>query len=479
MKKIILILLSLLSIISAEAKLKLSTLISDNMVLQQQSEVRIWGESGAGAKVQISVSWSKEKYTSTTDAEGNWLVSIKTPKASYDTHSITISEGRDKVTVKNILIGEVWLASGQSNMEMPLKGFAGCCVQNGTEDAMKAHIESPYVRMFKVKKTQSLHEQKYCEGTWDEPTFTNALEYSATAYYFASALSNALQVPVGIVNSSYGGAHVESWTSSDVCKQYSDIPQDSLGIYNFGSYDFDRPMLMYNAMFAPIKNYTYRGIIWYQGCSNVGHADVYAERLANMVKLWRSDLALGDIPFYQVELAPYIFGSGKDDIGGALLREAQMNATSIIPNSDIISTNDLTLPIEVYNIHPSRKRPVGQRLSYLALNKVYGMADVPTSGPRFDKSKFRIEDNKAIVGFITNQFGICRNWGLEGFEIAGADKKFYPATAEFHWQTNEVYLTSDSVPAPVAVRYCFKDFQIGNMIGGYELPLFPFRTDNW
>lgn len=479
MKKIILILLSLLSIISAEAKLKLSTLISDNMVLQQQSEARIWGEASAGAKVQVSVSWSKEKYISKADANGNWLISVKTPKASYNTHSIIISEGKEKVTVKNILIGEVWLASGQSNMEMPLKGFAGCCVQNGTEDAMKAHIESPYVRMFKVKKTQSLHEQKYCEGTWDEPTFTNALEYSATAYYFASALSNALQVPVGIVNSSYGGAHVESWTSRDVCRQYSDIPQDSLGIYNFGSYDFDRPMLMYNAMFAPIKNYTYRGIIWYQGCSNVGHADVYAERLANMVKLWRSDLSLGDIPFYQVELAPYIFGSGKDDIGGALLREAQMNATNIIPNCDIISTNDLALPIEVYNIHPSRKRPVGQRLSYLALNKVYGMKEVPTSGPRYDKSKFHIEGNKAIVGFITNEFGICRNWGLEGFEIAGADKKFYPATAEFHWQTNEVYLTSDSVPTPVAVRYCFKDFQIGNMIGGYELPLFPFRTDNW
>lgn len=111
--------------------------------------------------MQISVSWSKEKYTSIADAEGNWLISIKTPKASYDTHSITISEGKDKMTVNNILIGEVWLASGQSNMEMLLKGFAGCCVQNGTEDAMKAHIESPYVRMFKVKKTQSLHEQKY------------------------------------------------------------------------------------------------------------------------------------------------------------------------------------------------------------------------------------------------------------------------------------------------------------------------------
>lgn len=477
-RRLFLLLVLILGTTIVEAKLKLASLLTDNMVLQQQSDARLWGEASPGAKITVTTSWNKKAvYTAVADGQGEWKVSVKTPAASYESYSVTISEGKESITLNGILIGEVWLASGQSNMEMPLKGFAGCCVENGVGDAMKAHQESPYVRMFTVKKAQNMHVQKECEGTWNEPTFKNALEFSATAYYFASALSNALQVPVGIVNSSYGGAHVESWASKEVCEKYSDIPLDSAQIYKLG--DWDRPMLMYNAMFAPVKNYTYKGIIWYQGCSNIGHADVYAQRLADMVSLWRKDIGLGELPFYQVELAPYIFGKDENDTLGALLRESQMKATEIIPNCEIVCTNDLALPLEVHNIHPSRKRPVGQRLSYIALNKVYGWNEVPVSGPRYDKSKFRIEGNKAIVGFITNQFGICRNWGLEGFEIAGEDKMFHKANVEFHWQTNEVFLTADEVPAPVAVRYCFKDFQVGNMIGGYELPLFPFRTDNW
>ena len=484
----------LMAAITVEAKITLPRMISDNMVLQQQTDARLWGWATPGATISCSASWMSASVETQADSDGRWDISVKTPAASYDSHTVSLTErngvkggkpkrgasdATDAVTLHNILIGEVWLASGQSNMEMPLKGFAGCCVRDGVRDAMSAASESPYVRMFNVKKAQALYPQKDCDGAWLLPTFKNAMEFSATAYYFATSLSNALGIPVGIVNSSYGGAHVESWTSREVCRQYSDIPQDSIGIYNFGEWEFDRPMLMYNAMFCPVKSYTYKGIIWYQGCSNVGHADIYAERLANMVELWRRELRLGDIPFYQVQLAPYIFGENENAIGGALLREAQYNATNIIRNSDIVCTNDLVLPIERYNIHPSQKRPVGLRLALLALNKTYGMSDIACSGPRYDKSKFRVEGATAVVGFQTNNFGICRNWGLEGFEIAGSDRIFHPAKAEFHWQTNEVFLTADDVPTPVAVRYCFKDFQTGNLIGGNELPLFPFRTDNW
>lgn len=479
MKRILLSICLCVFAVAMNATLRLPALLCDNMVLQQNAEARLWGWAEPNQPVCITNSWNNLKLWRTADANGRWEVSLSTPAASFDAQSITIKCGKEKVQINNVLIGEVWLASGQSNMEMPLKGFSGCCIENGTEDALNACKESPYVRMFTVKKTQTYSLQDDCEGAWMLPTFKNALEFSATAYYFATTLSKALSVPVGIVNSSYGGAHVESWESKELCETYSDIPTDSVGAYNFGNSDYDRPMLMYNAMFWPIKNYTYKGIIWYQGCSNVGHADVYAQRLADMVKDWRQKLGLGEIPFYQVELAPYIFGKDENDIQGALLREAQLNATNIIPNCDIISTNDLVRPIEVYNIHPSQKRKVGARLCYLALNKTYGMGDIACSGPRFKKESFRIEGNKAVVGFITNFFGICRNWGIEGFEIAGQDKLFHPAKAEFRWQTNEVYLTSDEVPAPVAVRYCFKDFQIGNLIGGNELPCFPFRTDNW
>ncbi|MBQ0022550.1 MAG: sialate O-acetylesterase [Prevotellaceae bacterium] len=479
MKKIIIPLLMCCVALAANASLRLSSLLTDNMVLQQQTSARLWGWADAGSTVTVTTSWNKEKVTAKADGHGKWIASVATPAASFDAQSITIQSGKESVQLNDILIGEVWLASGQSNMEMPLKGFSGCCIQNGTEDALRANVESPYVRIYTVKKTQTYTPQETCEGSWKTPTFKNALDFSATAYYFASALSNALGVPVGIVNSSYGGAHVEGWESKELCEKYSDIPTDSVGAYNFGSSDYDRPMLMYNAMFCPIKDYTYKGIIWYQGCSNVGHADVYAQRLADMVKDWREKLGLGDIPFYQVEISPYIYGKDENDVQGALIREAQYNATKLIPNCALVSTNDLVFPIERYNIHPSQKRKVGARLSYLALNKVYGMNEIACEGPRFNKETFRIDGNKAVVSFITNNFGICRNWGLEGFEIAGTDKQFYPAKADFRWQDNSVTLTSDSVPAPVAVRYCFKDFQIGNLIGGNELPCYPFRTDNW
>lgn len=481
MRKLLLLTLTMLVALCTQAKITLPSLITDYMVLQQQTSARLWGEATPDVKISIHTSWGSTAETK-ADKYGKWQISISTPKASQEEQSIEIKEEKksgDIVSIKGILIGEVWLASGQSNMEMPLKGFGGSCIKNGALDAMNANRESPYVRMFNVERKQTFTPQSSCNGAWHKPTFENALEYSATAYYFASTLSNALGVPVGIVNASYGGTRVESWTPAEICRQYPDIPQDSIGVWNFTKWSFERPMVTYNAMFHPISQYTYKGIIWYQGCGNVSTYQTYAIRLANMVQHWRKELNLGDIPFYQVQIAPYIYGENENGIGGAMLREKQYEACELIPNCDIVCTNDLVLPIERHNIHPQEKRSVGLRLCLLALNKTYGMKDIACSGPRFDKNKFRIDGDTAIVGFTTNQYGICRNYGIEGFEIAGEDKIFHCAKADFRWQTNEIYLTTPEVPHPVAVRYCFKDFQIGNLIGGNDLPLFPFRTDNW
>lgn len=487
MKKYFAIVLTLLIItISADAKIKLPSLFTDNMVLQQQSEVSIYGKATPGSLINVQVSWNKDKLTCKTDANGKWEVKTKTPKASYTAHTIVIGDVKEKITLKNVFIGEVWLASGQSNMEMPLEGFPGCCTKNGSHDAMMASVVSPYVRMFNVKKEQNMQKQEYCEGTWNEARFPETMKFSATAYYFASALSNALGIPVGIVNSSYGGAHVESWTSKEICETYSDIPTDSASVYSFGTYDFDRPLLMYNAMFWPVHNYTYKGIIWYQGCSNIGHADVYAERLGKMVEDWRKQIGCGEIPFYQVEIAPYTYGG--EGLQGAQIREAQMEATKVIPRCGIISTNDLVEPHEVYNIHPGNKREVGDRLAFLALNDTYGFNNIICSGPRYKEGSLRLVDatdadgkvtgTAAVVGF-ESPMGIWVKGELQGFEIAGEDKVFHPAKAEFRWQTNEVYLTSDEVAVPVAVRYCYRDWQIGTLKGANDLPCYPFRTDKW
>lgn len=461
---------------SLEAKVKLPSLIGDNMVLQQQAEVRLWGSATPQAEVRVTPSWSGQSAACRADREGNWQLTLSTPEAGYTPYEITFDDG-EKTTLKNVLVGEVWLAAGQSNMQMPLKGFGGCCVQGGIEAAIGAATTAPGVRMFNVPMRQSYTPQEACGGQWmTTRSFTDVMEFSATAFYFASLLSNALQVPVGIVNCSYGGTRVESWLPRDILQGYPDIPTDSAAISRVQP-DYERPMLTYNGMFRAVRRCTVKGIVWYQGCSNVGSYATYADRLATMVKHWRGELALGDLPFYFVEIAPYDYGSG-DRANGARLREAQFKAQSLIPNSGMISTNDLAEPFERYNIHPRRKQPVGSRLAYMALNRTYGKRQVCCEGPQY--KSWTAKGNEAWVAFDHLDMGICRNYDIRGFEVAGEDRVFHPADKVWlHWQTNELVVSSEKVDRPVAVRYCFRDFLPGTLIGGNELPAVPFRTDDW
>lgn len=474
MKRRILSLSLLLCALHAGAKVKLPSLLCDNMMLQQQTEVRLWGEAAPGGEVRITPSWDGASVTCRADRQGHWLATLRTPEAGYTPHEITFDDG-DPLTLKNVLVGEVWLASGQSNMEMPLKGFGGCCVKNGVDEAIAASGE--WVRMFNVPKRQCYEPQTECEGRWmTTEAAEDALEFSATAYYFARSVSRALHIPVGIVNCSYGGATVESWTNSALLETYPDISLKPEEIEKMTPWE--RPLLMYNGMLKPVQHYTIRGIIWYQGCSNVGRHETYAQRLANMVSLWRSEWGLGELPFYFVEIAPYDYDNPAQDEKAAYLREAQFRAQSLIPNSAMISTNDLVEPFERFNIHPREKEKVGNRLSYLALNLTYGMKQIHCFGPQY--KSWTVKGNEAWVSFDHLEMGICRNYDLQGFEVAGEDRVFHPADKVWlHWQTNEMVISSDRVSRPVAVRYCFHDFQPGTMIGVNELPTIPFRTDDW
>jgi hypothetical protein len=359
-------------------------------------------------------------------------------------------------------------------MEMPLKGFAGCCIMNGVDDII-ASAENKGVRMFTVPKHQTYEPQTDCEGSWNLSSIETAPDFSATAYYFATSLSRALRIPVGIISSAYGGATVEGWISRELLENYPDISLNPDSIKRL--HPMHRPMLMYNAMLKPLQNYTIKGFIWYQGESNVGRHETYAERLADMVQLWRKEWGLGELPFYFAEIAPYAYG-GTQQEKAAYLREAQFRAQSQIPNSAMISTNDLVEPYEIYNIHPRNKTKVGQRLSYLALNLTYGLKQIHCFGPQY--KSWTAKGSEAWVSFDHLEMGICRNYDLRGFEVAGEDRVFHPADKVWlHWQTNEVVISSEKVSHPVSVRYCFHDFQIGTMIGGNELPTIPFRTDNW
>ena len=457
------------------AKVKLPSLIGDNMIVQQQTEVKFWGKATPRSIVHVTPSWNGQTFNCHADENGRWSIKLETPAGGYTPYDITFDDG-EPLTIHNVLAGEVWLASGQSNMQMPMKGFPGCPIENGVDDAIAA-ADLKGVRMFNVPMRQSYSPQEECGGHWmTTQNFTDVMEFSATAFYFASNLSRALQMPVGIINCSYGGTKVECWLPREIVKDYPGFKTDSLSLSQMGNIS-DKPTMTYNGMFRPIRSYTVKGIIWYQGCNNVGTHQTYAQRLATMVQLWREEMQQEQIPFYFVEIAPYDYGSG-NKANAARLREAQFRAQSLIPNSAMVSTNNLAEPYERFNIHPRHKRQVGNRLSYLALNLTYGKKQVCCFGPQY--KSWTAKGREAWVAFDHLEMGICRNYDIRGFEVAGEDRVFHPADSVWlHWQTNELVVSSKKVEKPSAVRYCFRDFQPGTLIGGNDLPAVPFRTDNW
>lgn len=470
MKKLLLAVLTL-SALTANAKITPMSLIADNIILRQNSTVRLMGTADKGADVSVDVSWDDKDYTTKADADGRFAVSITTPAGSFAPHTITISDGTP-LTINNVRIGEVWLASGQSNMQMPLKGFDGCCVQGGYDEIASSGRYAGKVAFYMVPLTQSYQPVERLDLKWEIPSPETSPEFSAVGWHFAKRMSDVLNVPVGIVNCAYGGARVESWTPRDILETYPDVSLDPADVEPMTHYL--RPLLMYNAMFYPVKDFSYSGIIWYQGCSNVGAHETYADRLASMITRWRKDIGEGDIPFYAVEIAPYEYDGDQDNMA-PLLRRAQWEAVAKVPNADMICINNLVEPYERYNIHPGNKRDAGNRLCDLALNKTYGKKQFPAGSPRYKGHRFA--DGAAWVAIDSPTQGICRNYDIRGFEVAGKDGVFYPAdSASLHWQTNEIVVSSDKVPDPVNVRYCWQDFLPGTLYGGNYLPLIPFTT---
>ncbi len=446
-------------------ELKLPSLLSDNMVLQQSSDVNIWGEAVPNSKVTVTTSWNKNVYSTTSSVDGKWQLKIATPAATTTPQEVTIKSNGKSLKLDNILIGEVWFASGQSNMEMPMRGFNYCPVDGANRDITLSG-NNKLVRFSTVKMIGSETPQDYSNSDgWKVSSPENTPGFGATAYYFATLLSQTLNVPVGIINCAWGGSTVEGWTPKEVVEGYSDVKVDEK------TPEYMKPWFMFNGLLNGSHKYTIKGFIWYQGESNIGHPD-YAKRLATMVNIWRDMWKQGDLPFYQVEIAPYDYGN---NIIGALLREEQFKAQSIIKNCGMISTNDLVEPFESHQIHPKNKKSVGERLAYMALNDTYGHKNVGCRGPEY--KNMEIKGNQAMIYFNNAENGFNRWNGFEGFEIAGADQKFYPATAGMG--RGCIVVSAPEVPEPVAVRYCFKNFQIGNLTNLHQLPAVPFRTDNW
>lgn len=475
MKKILITAFVFSATLTSYAEIELPDIIGDNMVVQQKSDARIWGWATPGSSVSVSGSWNPEiKVTSKARADGRWQVSLPTPAASFTPYSISIKGDGSDIDIKNVVSGEVWFCSGQSNMEMPLRGFGYQPVE-GAAEAIAYSGKYPGIRVAKVPKGKAYTPQKKTPGPWKVSCPANAGEFTALGYFFARSLSDILDVPVGIIDCSYGGSKLEGWQSREQLEQYPEWDVDKEQT-DSTLQDYERINIMYNSMLHPLIGYTVKGFLWNQGESNVGREKTYPYHQKDMVAEWRAKWGLGELPFYFVELPGWDYGD-PDNNNAAFFRECQHKAAEIIPNSDIVCTSDLVYPYEVNDIHARKKKEIGERLAFMAAGKTYGIGGMPVDSPRFKSMK--VEGDKAIISLTKPWEGLNPYRDLEGFEAAGADKVFHPAKADLNLQTMDIEVICPEAGKIEAVRYNFKNFAVGKIHNSLGLPLVPFRTDNW
>ncbi len=472
MKHLSLVLLLALLTLGAQAEIKLSALFSDNMVLQQQSEVAIWGWSDAKTSISVQTSWNNQNYTTKSDKTGKWKVMVKTPEAGGP-YEVTISDGKT-ITLKNVMIGEVWLCTGQSNMEMPMKGFMGQPVEGSNMDILKSKNEN--IRMISIPRSSKTEPQDNFEGHWKEAYPATVSNFSATGYYFGRLLQEMIDVPVGLINVSFGGSCIQAWMSKETSVEFEGkkVPEkgDSIPEVN------RTPTVLFNGMLHPVIGYGIKGCIWYQGETNYIEPDKYEELLPTMVNEWRTLWGQGEFPFYYAQIAPFDYSVFKpledqeEKYNSAYLRDAQRKAEAKIPNSGMVVLLDIG---EETSIHPMKKQIGGERLAMYALADTYKMEGFGYKSPSFNAMS--VDGSNVVVSF--NHTNGLTSYGKEikGFEIAGEDKRFYPATVFL--RSKSVVLSSPRVKKPVAVRYAFKDFVVAELFGTDGLPVSSFRTDEW
>ena len=394
-----------------QARITMPFFFSDGMVLQQKSAVAIWGSSDRKQrKVTVKTSWNAKKYTAVTDESGNWKVKVETPVYGGP-YSIEVSDG-ESVHINNVLIGEVWLCSGQSNMDMRVSGRYGDPVI-GSLDAI-ATSGNPEVRMFMVGSKMTSEPLTDCEGIWQEASSETVPEFSAAGYFFARKLNQVLKVPVGIIHASYGGSRVEAWMSKEGIEPYKDLS------------DVHNASILYNGMLSPVVGYGIRGCLWYQGEANVDVPDLYTQLFPSLVNDWRKQWGIGEFPFYYAQIAPFNYNKGEEKgQNSAYLREAQAKCLGIVPSSGMIILTDIG---DARTIHPMEKETVGNRFAYMALGLTYGKKGFPVTGPLY--KSMQIEGNKIAVSFDEVGKGLTTyRQPLTGFEIAGEDRVFHPANA--------------------------------------------------
>jgi len=491
MKHAFLLILSFLHSSILWGAVSLPNVIGDHMVLQRNLPVPIWG--WADPKEEVTVTFSNQSKTTTADTNGNWMV--KLDPLSAHTQPATLSvQGTNKIELQNILVGEVWICSGQSNMEWHVRQCA-----NQQEEIANANY--PQIRLFDVPG-HTIHPipQAKGNGNWQVCSPTTIATFSATGYYFGRRVHKALNVPVGLIGSNWGGTRIEPWTTIGGFKSVPELSSlaDQVASYTPSTrIGAGSPSAIYNSMVHPLTPFALRGAIWYQGESNGNEGESYYQKKHALVNGWRKAFQNPELAFYWTQLCSWDHGNllkkGEVDKHAwardwGPLREAQFKALDI-PNSGMAVIIDLADAHNPGDIHPRNKQDVGWRLAQWALHQTYGKKDLIPSGPLLEKQE--IEKGKIRLSFKYTGRGLMvgekkgteptkplPNGKLAEFEIAGADKKWFPADAQI--DGHQVVVSSPQVENPVAVRYAYYICPIrANFYNQEGLPASPFRTDNW
>lgn len=458
----------------ASADLKPALCFGDNMVLQRQMPVPVWGTADPGETVTVSV--ARQAKSAVTTQDGAWRVCLDPMEASSEPQSLGVQGGGESVGFTNVLIGEVWLCSGQSNMEWPVKDSL-----NGTSEVRSANF--PAIRV-KTKKVG---------GSWRPAVGEAVANFSATAYFFGRNLHQSLDVPVGLVVMSVGGTSIRRWTPAatlkaepDLWEHFNDRPLreyaerqkafDAAGglvdpLKNPAPRKPSPPGDFYDAFIRPFAPFAMRGILWYQGENDVRTSDRYARVLPLMINAWRAERGQPDLPFLFVQLPGYA-GKGfmPDGLEWAWMREAQARALAV-PNTAMAVALDLG---ERNNIHPRNKQDVGLRLSLLALRNVYGQ-DVVDQGPQYESAV--VQGDRIRLTFAESSSPPRLAEGAPGFAISGADRRFVPARVM--WEGADLWVWNEGIKNPVAVRYGWVNAPEAGLFNAKGLPAAPFRTDDW
>lgn len=471
---------ALLLVANAHADIVFAPLFRDNAVLQREKPVPVWGRADPGEKV--TVTFGSQTHKVVADANGRWLVTLGPMPASAEPAKL-VATGKNTVTVDNVLVGEVWICSGQSNMAMMVKACKNF-------DAEAAAANYPLIRHFAIPRTSSALPCDDVEGAWAVCSPETVGTFTAAGYFFARDLYKQLNVPIGLVNSSWGGTMIEAWMSPqalaadpswpEVSKRWQtalhsypdkvaqELKKPKARMPEGGIGSRIQPSAIYNAMIVPLLPAAIRGAIWYQGEANAGRHAEYRTLFPAMIRQWRTDFRQGDFPFYYVQLAGY----GVDRAASwPFQREAQQQALKLPATGEALAI-DIG---EEKDIHPKNKQDVGHRLALIALANTYGVKNLEYSGPVYAGIK---KEKGALRVKFTHAAGLnAKGSGLSGFAVAGADKKFVPATARIEGDT--VVVSASGVAEPVAVRYAWAGFPEVSLYNEAGLPASSFRSDNW